>query len=363
MPILSDALMDAGCADKEIIAHCRAETGHVRGCWVLDLILDKQWETVWSDAKPAAKKKPKAPSAKAPSGFILKPAMAREIDELMESQAKWSAVESIAREYAENRKHRKTGVRNTMQYLGYSAEQAEADFAFNCLSSQGNWRERGVARRIRLDDPRELAEHVCIEARAEWMAYGNDDEDPAQRLNQLVPAVAVHDEVLEKRILETSPYPLKRGHPDDICFYNAVFAVLKGDLAAFRRLFPYTPRRKTNRYWNAGLQCLQAAAQNKPDEFRKSLEECLDIQRRTIGLLGLFDVHAHGLYEICRRAAPTVVATFDVNHPPPWDAALHRWLKDRDDPLKELNWKTIPEEIRDGLRKMTRPVWWDTSRS
>jgi hypothetical protein len=41
MPLLADALMDAGCDNEEIIAHCRSDRAHVRGCWVLDLILGK----------------------------------------------------------------------------------------------------------------------------------------------------------------------------------------------------------------------------------------------------------------------------------------------------------------------------------
>jgi hypothetical protein len=42
MPILADALMDAGCEDEQVIAHCRGERPHVRGCWVVDLVLGKQ---------------------------------------------------------------------------------------------------------------------------------------------------------------------------------------------------------------------------------------------------------------------------------------------------------------------------------
>jgi hypothetical protein len=41
MPILADALMDAGCEDEQIISHCRGTGPHVRGCWVADLILEK----------------------------------------------------------------------------------------------------------------------------------------------------------------------------------------------------------------------------------------------------------------------------------------------------------------------------------
>lgn len=38
MPILADALEEAGCSDSRILTHCREERVHVRGCWVLDLI-------------------------------------------------------------------------------------------------------------------------------------------------------------------------------------------------------------------------------------------------------------------------------------------------------------------------------------
>jgi hypothetical protein len=41
-PILGDALMDVGCEDEEILAHCRSTGTHVRGCWLLDLILRKE---------------------------------------------------------------------------------------------------------------------------------------------------------------------------------------------------------------------------------------------------------------------------------------------------------------------------------
>ncbi len=41
MPILGDSLQDGGCDDIGILAHCR-EPMHVRGCWVLDLILGKE---------------------------------------------------------------------------------------------------------------------------------------------------------------------------------------------------------------------------------------------------------------------------------------------------------------------------------
>lgn len=41
LPILADALEDAGCDNADILAHCRGSGVHVRGCWVVDLLLGK----------------------------------------------------------------------------------------------------------------------------------------------------------------------------------------------------------------------------------------------------------------------------------------------------------------------------------
>jgi hypothetical protein len=42
MPILADALQDAGCDSEQILAHCRGPGPHVRGCWVVELVLGKE---------------------------------------------------------------------------------------------------------------------------------------------------------------------------------------------------------------------------------------------------------------------------------------------------------------------------------
>jgi len=42
LPILADALLDAGCEDEDLMHHCRSAGPHVRGCWAVDLVLGKE---------------------------------------------------------------------------------------------------------------------------------------------------------------------------------------------------------------------------------------------------------------------------------------------------------------------------------
>jgi hypothetical protein len=42
MPILADALEEGGCSEADILAHLRSPGPHVRGCWVVDLLLGKE---------------------------------------------------------------------------------------------------------------------------------------------------------------------------------------------------------------------------------------------------------------------------------------------------------------------------------
>ena len=41
MPILADALEEAGCTNPDVLLHCREPGVHVRGCWVVDGVLGK----------------------------------------------------------------------------------------------------------------------------------------------------------------------------------------------------------------------------------------------------------------------------------------------------------------------------------
>ena len=41
LPILADAMEEAGCGDLDLLDHCRTAARHVRGCWPVDLVLGR----------------------------------------------------------------------------------------------------------------------------------------------------------------------------------------------------------------------------------------------------------------------------------------------------------------------------------
>jgi hypothetical protein len=42
LPVLADALEEAGCSEPVLLEHCRSAGPHVRGCWALDLLAGKR---------------------------------------------------------------------------------------------------------------------------------------------------------------------------------------------------------------------------------------------------------------------------------------------------------------------------------
>src|SRR5262249_36218601 len=59
MPVLADALEEAGGGVSDVLDHCRDPHGvHVRGCWVVDLVLGKCFESERRGVSPPVKGRP-----------------------------------------------------------------------------------------------------------------------------------------------------------------------------------------------------------------------------------------------------------------------------------------------------------------
>ena len=42
LPVLADALMDAGCTSQRLLEHFQIPQGHFLGCWALDAVLGRE---------------------------------------------------------------------------------------------------------------------------------------------------------------------------------------------------------------------------------------------------------------------------------------------------------------------------------
>jgi hypothetical protein len=66
LPVLADALEEAGCADADILGNCRVPGPHVRGCWVLDLFIEAPRRFALAAATPEPEEEPPPPAAAPP---------------------------------------------------------------------------------------------------------------------------------------------------------------------------------------------------------------------------------------------------------------------------------------------------------
>src|SRR5262249_14683122 len=72
--VLADALEAAGCSNQDILEHCRGPGPHVRGCWVLDMLLADRYPapapaTVFVEIPPIEKRKEEYPVDRNERGY------------------------------------------------------------------------------------------------------------------------------------------------------------------------------------------------------------------------------------------------------------------------------------------------------
>jgi hypothetical protein len=60
LSVLADALEEAGCTNADLLTHLRGPGPHVRGCWVVDLILGEP--AAWGRSEPAGRSARNFPS-------------------------------------------------------------------------------------------------------------------------------------------------------------------------------------------------------------------------------------------------------------------------------------------------------------
>jgi hypothetical protein len=248
-------------------------------------------------------------------------------------------------------------------YPGHSEEEYTAQALHDWINI--SLVDRGIARRLALDNPAELAAHASLAGRLNWMnSYRrNNESDYFPQVWEILRALGGGDIVIAKRYAETSRFPIAKGHPEVVPLYNGVLAVLRNDIEYLRSLVPILQKRKATLWVGATYPCLIGIAQGDP----RLVAEGLDKMFRTCGRRQVYPsilektiyLELHGFFELCRWVSPSLVSEFDVDRPFPWDRECFQFVRTCDDPAKIIRLEGISPELHRWVMTLPRPYWWD----
>ena len=210
----------------------------------------------------------------------------------------------------------------------------------------------GVIRRVRLDDPAELVRGFLLSIREQWAIFAWKREKNRwydTMWHVFILSAAIHDWELFEKIREEFPDRAKGNHEVwDLLIYEKLLGIVRGT-------YPIPGHDEIKVPKDAGkttfslLDCIDAIGTRDPGWFTESLAEDLKIQRKSIGLDPcdrMVSMTAHGLWEIANLTDPALVKDWDVEQALPWDAGLHEFVRNLENPLE-----LIPSDASEILRK------------
>lgn len=381
MPRLAELLEQAGCSNPMLLEHCRDPNArHIRGCWVIDAILDGSWAGEPKAAKPKGTKSKGSAAASSPDPkkllLSLFPKRAQiDITKTMSEEPCQVPVETYLVKYF--RATREDFIRawevqmpgraekqldnelfqQEMQRPELTPEQQLSVLACRYLSLHA---DVAVARRITLEDPAELARGLFVSNRFDWLSWGCQ----LQACDLILSLFAVRDlaaiEYLAKHTtVGETQYP---NDETTLCSY-ATEALIKRDFDALRPIIERMKRKKVRAWMEHKFACLFGIADRQPDQIAQGLRGMLEsYQKRrdedSHSTFMVFNVEAHGLYRLSEWISPDLVTGFDVNESFPWDAEFHAWTQAHEHPLDGLDFSGVAPLLRDTILHLKVPDWW-----
>ncbi|NUQ62108.1 MAG: acyl carrier protein [Pirellulales bacterium] len=350
MTQLATALKKAGCTNEAILDHCRdTQVFHNRGCWVVDAILDGNWPGTERPEEPIEK----TLLATLPKKVRLS------IEELLQKKDAGLTIEqrlAMLWDFSESSKRRgwtQEQVNAEIKRWGemcpaWTEKQARTAVTLHNVCD-GNWAELGIARRFALEQPSELAIGYGIMLRSMWInnalmnaIYGGCGDTMSPRF--IYKSLAVRDVTLAQRVAEITPEIETVRRDDPIA--GVCLAMFRRDFDLLRSLARGLGRAhlRSDIEWMA--TCVKGIAKESPRLVAEHLQERIDATRKSRSYASnAVDLDAHGFYHLCQWAAPELVSEFDVKQALPWDAQLHSWLQDHEDPVSNLDLKSISPEL------------------
>ena len=194
----------------------------------------------------------------------------------------------------------------------------------------------GIARRIIHDDPTEIVRFGCLGLRKRWRDYLSFKSSEARCLwHSCIGAFAINDFAAIDRIVAEAPAaaPETDSSPFPVYYdamYNLFFGILRGDHELAACAVHSMPKTNMPTYELAVADCLVAIFAQSPPAFSKAMTAICTSVRKIRAIdphYKLIDLTTHGVWELAFRVSPAAVELWDVQHPLPWDAELHTWLR------------------------------------
>ncbi len=381
MSQLDELLEQAGCSNPKVLEHCRdPKAVHIRGCWVIDSILDGSWASEPKVAKPKGTKSKGSAAASSPDSkkplLSLFPKRAQiDITKTMSEERSQVSVETYLAKYFYTT--REDFIRAWEVQMPGRAEQELDNQLFQqemqrpeltpeqqlCILGSRHLMlhlDVAVARRITLDDPAELARGLFVTNRFDMLNWGFQFQACDLVLSLFaVRDMAAIDHLAERTTVGETQYP---NHETSLCS-KAAEALIKRDFDALRPVIDRLKRKKVSAWMQHKIACLLGIADRQPDQITQGLHGMLDSyqMRRdedSHSTFMVFNVEAHGLYRLAEWISPDLVAGFDVTQSFPWDAEFHAWVETHEHPLDGLDFRGVAPLLRDAILDLKVPDWW-----
>jgi predicted DNA-binding WGR domain protein len=352
---LADALQQAGCDDRDILAHCRDPLRvHSRGCWVIDSVLDGRWATIerqtersrWSHLSRypvATQHDVRWHVERFGCGLPLEEYLQKRWD--VRAFKKTCSPGDIEQQW----KDRVANWAKRHPYL--TADQIEVSITIDELAR--NLRDYAFARRAQADNPSDAVRSLHVLHRLQQASA-----DP--KSISFLDVCAVRNWSLVDELQKHWESTPDSDDSDGDVSNHLLIAILCRDSTRLNQLVTEIPSRKVPRWQQALYTTFTGVVEQDTKQVANGLFEYLRGLRRMTSrsdLEGVIFLPVHGLHRLIERFDASLVADFDTQQEYPWDAAFHTWCQENQSPIDGMDLSDISSMLHEIVIDQKFPIW------
>jgi hypothetical protein len=354
-PKLGTLLEQAGCAEPDILDHCRnPDRRHLRGDWLLAGLFAAAPE------EPAGKTRRKAGSAAAkPKKRKLPKMTSRQKKNYKEQLMQFQGGVPVAAAWAsawqaDHSRHEE------------SFKEKDASLPKEALKMLGGiypvrmvvHPDVAVVRRLELGSPVDLHQALALYGRSSlviWHSFSRYFD----LLDRIRDAFAAGDNTAVQWVLRELPQPAVMDADSDYWGYLALRAIAARNDSRMAMLAERWPHPVGSHRIPPIEKVLLPILRRDGTGVATALNEFLAQQRSSEDAegFGAVSLTAHACHRAAQHLDPALVAGFDVAQEAPWDAEYHSAMQERPDPLADFDLSTTPPLLRELFETQKIPAW------